>query len=387
MMFDMKRAIITAVLLIGLCSCGPTPSHSTANPPAAKPQSGAEIPPVSAAASGEAAPRDVTPVLLDENIIDIGATLYPNQTIQVSGKIVNDNLMVWSENGSFLYDYQASQILYASPLTIIPLGTEHYYSQEQRGETSYLITLYNQEFDILAQHESEHPALPAVDGKSLLLEGGQIAVLHTETETTEIFDLQDVAADYTGGIWVSDFDGEWVFFGTTCNPMPGNPGFGAYNVLTGEAIFHGDQHISFSGIPECFGHGKALFWQDGSAHGTDGTYCIVLDAATGEFQEIDVGENACRVSDNSSYIASLSSSWEREALQVRLGQISVYRADTLQPLYSYHNEFAISSDYGISFSGISVSNDGKNVCFDGRLGEEHGKQTLFLCKMQPQNER
>lgn len=318
-----------------------------------------------------------------ENITDVGSMLFPGHTAALEGRIVDGKLLIWSEGGSVFYDYETAQTLYTSPLEIQPLGTEHFYSQERMGENSYKITLYGKAFEVLAQHESEAPAFPAIDGKTLLYDQRKITTLNTETGATTTFAVQDADPQYTGGVWVYEFDGEWVFFATTCNPTPGNPGVGAYNVLTGDAIFNSDFSSAFCGVPVCFGQNEALFWQGGSAYGTDGTYCVKMDTASGEIRNIDVGEVACRISDNGQYLVAVSGKLSEGDSTPHLTAINTYGAETLEPRYSQSVELPISVDSGVSFGGLSISNDGQVICL-GAVVDEGGetRQTVLLYSTQ-----
>ena len=409
--------MLMLILIIGLAACNSNMSSSQAGgdiPASVPPESSVrEEPPVAdnpqqpettetheAASQSEPRQDIIKPIELADGLYDIGKTLFPNKDTWFSGRLLDDDrLLVTTLAEAVIYSYQTGEILHRLPTPVERLGMEHFYSQEQIGESEYIITLYDRNLDILAQHKSDRPAIPAIDGKTILYdeydERRRIITLDTETGEEKEFDYKALEPNAgnpdVGGIWVRAFDGEYVFFCTAYHPEFGNSGVGALNIMTGEGNFYAgfpsSQAPGFPGVPDPYGKNKAIFWQDGSAHGTDGTYFVIMDAVSFSVM-FNVGTTACRVSDNGKFLVAVSSEWKADTQQIVLTNISAYHGDTegihgapLQLIHSKDFEAAVTieSDYGSSFSGISISDDGKYICFSGRIEEDGGKrQTLFM---------
>lgn len=411
-MKKLKFIIISLIFILGLSACDKNVSMSSSSEfesISASHESSAdeeisgdgnssqpELPKTDADAvsQSEVVGNIIQPIRVADGFYDIGKSLFPNDDTRFSGRILdNDRLLVTTLNESAIYNYRTGEILQRLPLTVEWLGMEHFYSQQQKSENLYVITLYDRELNVLAQHESNRLAFPALDGKTILYnqydQRGRIITFNTETGEEKEFDYKTLNPNaekpYEGSIWIRAFDGEYVFFSTTNNPVSVNPGIGALSIMTGEGIFSADfptKHFpGFSGIPDPFGKNKAIFWQDGSAYGTDGTYCAVVDAANNSIEIVDVGTTACRMSDNGEFLVAIGSAWKADTSQIVLEHISTFSGDTFEPLSSMYFDFEspIESDYGSSFNGISISEDGKYVCFSGNT-EENGikRQTLFM---------
>ena len=408
--------ILLLVLLMGLSACNNNPDLSESESNISVPFESStqeefgvannslqpEVP--NTTSQLEIAENIIQPIKVADGLYDIGKSLFPNDDTWFSGRVLDDNrLLVTTLAESVIYNYQTGEILHRLPLPVENLGMEHFYSQQQISESNYTITLYDRNLTMLAQHESDRPAIPAIDGKTILYnqydQRGRIISRNTETGVEKEFDYKtlqpNAGTPYEGGIWVRAFDGECVFFSTTCNPSPGSSGIGALNITTGEGIFSAvlsaTESPGFSGIPNPFGKNKAIFWQDGSAFGTDGTYFIIMDVPNTFFTKFDMGTTACRISDNGEFLVAVSSEWKADSSQIVLTNISTYRGDTgtidggsfeLVSGKDFGIESPISSDYGGSFSGISISDDGKYICFSGVIEEAGSKrQTLFMCEM------
>ncbi len=363
--FTLLLAAVCAAMVLSACG-GEEKTPPTVPPP---PSHGGQS---EGSAGGGAATVD--------GLIDLGAALFSGRTADLQCQMTEAGLLLWDDRGAVLYDCAQKTVLGRSAEAIRPLGGGLFYAVERRGEGDYLVTLYDRHFKALAQHQSDRPAIPASDGRLLLYDQREIAVLNTETGEAAEFRVQDVAPDYPGGIWTHVFDGEWVFFAATCNPNPvGTPGIGAYNVLTGQALFDSDYSGRFTGVPRCLGGGKALFWQDGRAYGTDGTYAVLLDAAAGTFTKLDVGTEALGMSPNARRLAALSTGEDAEAQRILLTGIAVYEADTLEQRFAFVPEQPPEPDDPPYFNSLSISDDGRFVAFSGALREgEQRRQTVFL---------
>ena len=337
-------------------------------------------------------PEVILPVQIYDGIYDIGAILFAGQDAFISARVLDGNrLLAWNmlTDESVIFDYSSGEVLHRFSPSIRRLGLEHFYSQHKNGESNYTITLYDNQFNVLAQHETGRPAIPAIDGITILYDGRPPTKRNTQTNEEVEIRVNDIAEGYTGGIWVRDFDGQWMFFSSTHNPMPGNAGVGAYNVITGQAIFRGDFPELFSAIPESFGDGKAIFWQCGCAHGTYGSYSVIIDTENSEIRIVDVGNPIVRISDNGRFLVAVDSEWDQGRFPtqtITLSRIRTYDGGTLAPVSSRSfipQAFHIEADGGGHFYRISISNDGRHVFFTGFI-EENGirRQSLFMVVMQ-----
>jgi len=334
-------------------------------------------------------------IQIADGIFDIGSTLFPDPEAFVSARVLSSGrLLVWTmnvSNESVIYDYTTGEIVHRFSPAIIRLGMEHYFSQQQNGENSYTITLYDNDLNILAQHRTDRPAIPATDGVTILYGERPPTMRNVHTnEKTEIA-ISDIAPEYEGGIFTWAFDGEWMFFRATANPFLGNEGIGAYNVLTEQSVFSDDFPEMFAGLPETFGRSSAIFWQDGSAFGTDGTYSVIVDALNSDIRIIDVGITANHMSDNGNILVAVDAvgiAWEEDIFDfpvqnTTLSQIIIYDAHSLEPISSRNFEPLIGVMAGSFGGGISVSEDGRYVFLRGFVYDGGSRrQSLFMIEME-----
>jgi len=379
-------------------------------------QGGANLPPLEAGHNITASEESVLDTTIDnyervfvvppqiaDGIFDLGAALFSEPEVFFSARTLSGNRLIVENvlaDESIIYNYITGEILHRFSPALRRLGTDHFYSQRQDSENSYTITLYDHELTILAEHYTTQPAIPVIDGIHILYDArASIRIRNIQTNEEGEISVSDISPkpEHGGGMIWWDFDGQWVF--STANHAPaGTPQFselwmravGAYNVITSQSIFSEDFPQAFAGIPETFGSSSAIFWQDGSAFGTDGTYSVIVDAQNSDIRIVDVGITANHISDNGSILVAVdavSIEWENDifdfpVLNTTLSQIILHDAYSLAPISSRSFEPLIGA-MGGSFGGvISVSEDGRYVFLRGFIYEGGSRrQSLFMIEM------
>ena len=356
-------------------------------------------------------PKNIVPIQISPGIFDLGATLFSESELYASARvdlfgsarILSGNRLLITdaiEGKSVIYHYYTGDVSHRFSSALRRLGMEHFYTKEQNSEGRYTIILYDSEFNVLAEHITAQPAIPVIDSIHILYESrASIRMRNTRTNEEVKISVGDLSPkpEHGGGMVWWDFDGQWVFF--VANHAPeGTPQFselwmravGAYNLITGQYIFSEDFPQTFAGIPEAFGNGSVIFWQDGTAFGTDGTYSIVVDATNSDIRIVDVGITTNHISDNGRFLVAVdavSIEWENDifdfpVLNTTLSQIILYDLYTLTPLLSRDFEPLIGVMAGSFGGGISISESGRYVFLRGFVYEgEIRRQSLFKIEM------
>ena len=334
-------------------------------------------------------------------IFDLGAALFSGQDAFVTMNALSNNRLLVENmltDESVIYNYVTGEVSQHFSPTLRRLGMEHFYSNQQNGENSFTITLYDSELNIIAQHETTKSARPSVDGSTILYDEQQPIIYNTQTNEEIEITISGILpfSGYDGGIVYWDFDGQWIFFTANYAPV-GTEQFselwqkitGAYNVVTGEIVSSDNFPQLFEGMPVVFGNGNAFFWQCGCAFGTDGTYNVIVDAANSNIRVVDVGSTASRMSDNGKFLVSTTAEnrdWEAfEHSQTTLTSIKIYSGDTLAPISDHQidSNILIGVSAGHFGHGLSVSDSGEYAFVAGFFVDEDGnrRQTLFMVEM------
>jgi hypothetical protein len=348
----------------------------------------------------------IHPKQIADGVFDLGSILFPDPDVFLSARVLSGNhILIWTMNiydESLVYDYSTGEVLYRFSPSVRRLGMEHFYSRRQNSENSYTIALYDKDYNVLAQHETSKPAIPAIDGINILYDAREkIAMRNTLTNEEMEISISDIASEYEGGIVFWGFDGQWVFFNANYAPF-GTPhpfaddtswelwsrGVGAYNIITGASFLTGRfDHELFVGIPESFGESKAIFWQCGCAHGTDGTNSVIIDAENSDMRIADVGGHVNRMSDNGRFLVAVDGEWDVNRFDfqtITLTTINIYDGHTYELISSrdFGHLTTIEADGGGHFDRVSISDDGRHVFFTGLIEENGNKrQSLFMVDM------
>ncbi len=300
-----------------------------------------------------------TPVFIwPAALTDIGAEVCPDWRNGIDGELVDDrHLLIRGQEGTVVYDLSEGHVIAQIPERLFRLAPGFYYSDSSSS-------LYNNLFQVAATPDPQQVAIPGLDGQSIVAQSG-IAFKNLATLETKALDLKETY-QYDGRAWITRFDGENIYFTATCSPDPGGDGIGFFNVRNGSSFF--SPVPRFSGVPFPAANGTALFWQDGSGAGADGTYCLYLDTAAKTVAKINTGSPMYALSPNGKYIATIDSGsvWDSNPPDT---VICVYDAATMAPIRRVNVGLPILSDRGAHIRSLSISNEGNWVCFAGVLWE------------------